>query len=158
MPLYANGTLIPENVANALTVNGVNITQVIANGVAVWTQSLSNITGWSGNSIVSDLGFDSSGMLFRAAGSTASGAWITTNADGTFTGSSTATYPVSKSWSITTSGSNLKASANATWVNFNLTTEVLSGGDLFPGLTFRTSGGNMAFLNGLTVGPYISLH
>jgi hypothetical protein len=40
MPLIVNGTTIPENVANALMVNGVSVTQVIVNGVAVWTQNL----------------------------------------------------------------------------------------------------------------------
>lgn len=44
MPLYWNGTLIPENVANALTVNGVNITAVVYNGTSVWSQSLGPTT------------------------------------------------------------------------------------------------------------------
>lgn len=40
MPIVVNGTTIPENVANALNVNGTNITSVVCDGVTVWTQSL----------------------------------------------------------------------------------------------------------------------
>lgn len=53
MPIVVNGTTIPENVANALNVNGTNITSVVCDGVPVWTQSL-NLT-WSGNALVSTM-------------------------------------------------------------------------------------------------------
>jgi hypothetical protein len=52
MPLIMNGTTIPQNVANALSFNGTNITQVVFNGTVVWSQSLfsgiwSNTTAYS---------------------------------------------------------------------------------------------------------------
>ena len=40
MALIANGVTVPTNVANILNINGVNITEVVANGVQVWLQNL----------------------------------------------------------------------------------------------------------------------
>jgi hypothetical protein len=94
-----NGTTIPQNVANALMVNGVSVTQVIANGVAVWNQSLGpTVTvGWSGNSLYYAsatyiYGLETSGLLVRVRSGPGVGAWVTSNQDGTFTGLSTACY------------------------------------------------------------------
>jgi len=86
MPLYMNGTLIPENVANALTMNGVDITDVFFNGVQVWNQTLFSAT-WSGNSIVpsGQRGFEVSGSLIRAYNQGSKIAnWLSANSDGTF--------------------------------------------------------------------------
>jgi fructose-specific component phosphotransferase system IIB-like protein len=44
MPLIFNGVTIPENVANAFTFNGVDITQVFFNNASVWLQNLIQIT------------------------------------------------------------------------------------------------------------------
>ena len=44
MPLIFNGVTIPENVANAFTFNGVDITQVFFNNASIWLQNLIPIT------------------------------------------------------------------------------------------------------------------
>jgi len=80
MPLIFNGVTIPEDVANALTFNGFDITDVFFNGVQVWDQVLySGI--WSGNSysVYGGLtqGIEVSGNLARMyTSSIGSGNWI----------------------------------------------------------------------------------
>lgn len=124
MPLVFNGVTIPENVANALTVNGADIHDVYFNGVQVWHQSLINITGWSGDSFYNTYGVDTSGLLWRA---NSDGAWISTSQLGVFIGNS-------NSWNsssfvepiyITTSGSQFMYGTN--WVTFEPSLESFSG-------------------------------
>ena len=96
MAMYFNGTLIPEDVANALTVNGNDVTAVWANGVQVWAQQLF-AAQWSNDSIAVmtspfsvEKGFIVSGSLLKyqhIAGNLGT-AWIQTYTDGTFSGSS----------------------------------------------------------------------
>ena len=68
MSLVMNGVEIPENVANAFSFNGVNITDIFFNGVQVWNQSL--FAGvFSGDSTITFNGawstVDTSGNLIR---------------------------------------------------------------------------------------------
>ena len=91
MPLVVNGVTIPTDVANALNVNGSNITAVYANGISVWEQQLF-AAQWSGDSLAVSgsyvAGVSVSGNLFRHRYSSIYGAWITTNSNGTFTSTS----------------------------------------------------------------------
>lgn len=103
MALTIDGVLIPEDHANALTVNGSDVTAVWADGVQVWAQQLF-AAQWSGdsyleynyNSYVYDWsGINVSGGMFRAAAVKRaiymaleySSTWIITNIDGTFSAS-----------------------------------------------------------------------
>jgi hypothetical protein len=124
MPFVFNGTTIPENVPNAFSFNGTDITDVFFNGVQVWHQSLINITGWSGNSITNTYGIQTSGLLWRA---NSDGAWISTSGFGVFTGNS-------NSWGgssfvepiyITTSGSQFMYGTD--WITFEPSLESFSG-------------------------------
>lgn len=87
MPIYANGVLIPENSANALYSDGINITDVWADGVQVWNQSLF-ASQWSGTSSTGGSypqKLETSGASARwYGGSTAIGAWVAVNSSGTW--------------------------------------------------------------------------
>lgn len=108
MPLIYNGTTVPTNVANTLNYNGSNVTAVIFNGTTVWTQSLFNAK-WSGNStFYTNFGFTVSNNLFRVMLPTSRyGAWITTNTNGTFTGSSSITNTAGGAYAEINTSSNL---------------------------------------------------
>ena len=172
MPLVMNGTTIPENVANAFSFNGVNITQVVYNGVAVWKKSLNLL--WSGNSLAAVgnatvNGFRTSNNLIRWEwGNGYVGAWITANANGTFTGDS---IPLSSYEALRGSSNTLKwftqmgaVGGLVTYLNkaFTGSSVIAAYGscDEF-GCTYQnidTSGGLMRWRYGSTVGaPYISL-
>lgn len=87
MSLTVNGTLIPENKAKALTVNGANITDVWANGVSVWKQNLFSAQ-WSGSSGT----FNTSGNLARLySDATYNGIWATAYTNGTFSNTTSQT-------------------------------------------------------------------
>ena len=117
MPLVVNGTTIPTNVANSLMVNGVNITQVIANGVAVWTQQLGLSIGWSGNSIMNtwdasnDMGIETSGLNYRyyyfSGGRNYHGSWQSVSPSGIFSGDSLYT-DASGSYGLSVSANNIR--------------------------------------------------
>lgn len=104
MPLIMNGTTIPENVANAFSFNGTNVTNVVYNGTAVWNQSLFSGV-WSGSSLLpysTNLynGIQTSGSTYRAmfVNTTTTqgyGPWLTANSNGLATGSSTLTVNIS---------------------------------------------------------------
>ena len=100
MSITVNGTLIPEDTANALTVNGSDITEVWANGVSVWQQQLF-AAQWSGDSFTSlyanypgntGIGINVSGNLFRSRADMDGysdgvfGEWLSANTNGTFSG------------------------------------------------------------------------
>lgn len=88
MALIFNGTTVPTNVANALIYNGTSITNVVFNSTTVWTQSLFQAQ-WSGSSQSSGyFTMSTSGNLLRYVTPHYTGAWITTNMNGTFTGNS----------------------------------------------------------------------
>lgn len=173
MPLYTNGTLIPENVANALIVNGVNITQVIANGVAVWTQNLFNGV-WSGSSYTSPgqtWGIDVSGTAYRIIGYNFSnysnyfyGNWLYTNSSGMGSGDSTisaAGYTSILRTTTTTLWHQKNNTGAGGTVLFNTATKSFSSESvaLISGYRhgFVTGGGLLRYeING-TYSPYISL-
>lgn len=152
MPLYANGTLIPENVANALTVNGVNITQVIANGVAVWTQNLYN-PYWTGSLVYGSYDktheIEMSGQAYRANAGTYSvaGPWIYAGSFGLANGSSIGTGG-GNSFGVQTTNNTwffyLSSVATSGTISFSTTTG-FSGSSLTTGLSknygHNTSGG-----------------
>lgn len=127
MPLYMNGTLVPENVANALYFNGTNITDVYMNGVQVWNQSLINITGWSGSSLGStaygNYGLQMSGLSVRTwINSTSYGSYIAVSSLGVWGTQSSTT----SGFDLNTSGSQLRINSGA-WVTFTPSTEVFTG-------------------------------
>lgn len=144
MPFVFNGVTIPENVANAFSFNGTDITDVFFNGVQVWHQSLFTAQ-WSANSIATgqyvSIGIQVSGNLWRQyTSSSGVGAWITTNLDGTFSGNSTAYF------TITTSGHSITLGAD--WVTHDVNTKQFSGmttgGPSWDDEYFMTSGGLIA--------------
>ena len=61
MSLVMNGTIIPEDTANALTFNGTDITAVFMNGTQVWKQQLFSAT-WSGGDSYSISGVYGGGL------------------------------------------------------------------------------------------------
>lgn len=112
-----------------LVVKGVSVTQVIANGITVWLQSLINITnGWTNDSLASvayTLGLQVSGTSFRAYdGFYGSGAWISTSALGAFSGNS---IPAGFDWPIYTSGSSMRLGSSG-WLTYDPSTATWSGG------------------------------
>lgn len=123
MPLVFNGVTIPENVANALTMNGADIHDVYFNGVNVWHQSLCKVcSGWSGNSLADGkYGLDSSGTNWRMRIGTTYGAYITTSNLGIFTGNSSAA-----GWAFNTSGSLFKLNTSE-WITYNPDIKQFSG-------------------------------
>jgi hypothetical protein len=91
MSLIVNGITIPTNVANVLKVNGTSVTSVIVNTTQVWIQSLVTalIAGWSGSSLASTIGIQTSGFNYRSvAFNQYIGPWQTVSNIGIFSGSS----------------------------------------------------------------------
>jgi hypothetical protein len=177
MPLVVNGTTIPTNVANALMVNGVNITQVIANGVNVWTQQLSLSVGWSGSSIVIDssnvrhIGLQTSGFSYRVAWYAddwfdMSGAWQSVSPAGIFSGNSTSGNP---NYVIQVSGNNIRVNVgnavSSTWVtlatNGTFSGYSTSGYFCYCGTyctpTLETSGGYVRFKENSSPGAWVRM-
>lgn len=155
MPLVFNGVIIPENVANALTVNGVDIHDVYFNGVQVWHQSLFSGV-WSGSTLeysYGTKGLECSGNAYRAWDNTA-GAWLYANASGLGSGASGI---------ITTTPSSLVFSGGYTsYVYFNPTTKFSGQANGYQNkYVFETSGGLLRFgfgTLGKSYGAWISLN
>lgn len=136
MSIVVGGVTIPENVAGALVVGGVSITQVIVDGVQVWLQSLGPSVGWSGNSIDSlatiSHGYQVSGMSWRYASlafNSTYSTWTTVNPDGTFGLNTTGGWinlGFSGSLYRHTSGSG-NSTTSTTWVTYNPTTKQFTG-------------------------------
>lgn len=95
MPFYFNGTLIPENVANAFSFNGTDVTKVVYNGTAVWEQQLFSAT-WTNSIVVYagilTIGLDVSGSAYRASATYSLGNWLYATPSGLANGTSTAVY------------------------------------------------------------------
>lgn len=152
MTLTVNGTLIPQDKANAITVNGANITNVWANGVQVWAQQLF-AAQWSGSSNADAIGINTSGSLFRARHNSIYGAYLTAFSNGTFTnGASVAGYLIihggGNSGTLpnqirtTSGGMGLQGI-----VSFNIDVGFTGGGSLGGGSWyFQTSGGLLSIL------------
>lgn len=162
MPLYMNGILIPENVANAFSFNGSNITDVYFNGVQVWHQSLISITGWSGSSEANSVGFNCLNNGIRARFDTTYGAYIYVNSNGVFDGTTSNGEAAQYGFKIYSSGSSL--SLGIGWVVFDPTLERFSGSsyeEATTGYNMESSGGLIRYnlnlgLAGLE-GAWISL-
>lgn len=157
MPITFNGVTIPENVANALSYNGVNITQVIYDGVTVWQQSLFSAQ-WSGNSLVSNnyAGILASGNLCAwKEGVTGQGAWIAVSSSGTWSENST---NVGGNGMIIVGGNSWRVnSAIGSIATFTLSTRTWSGSSINSHLGYQTSGGLIQAMWNYSVGPWISL-
>ena len=163
MSLTANGVLIPEDAANALTVNGVDITEVWANGVSVWQQQLF-AAQWSGNSLTPDSrGMQVSGSSFRVMNDSSTvGAWLSANINGTFQNGQSITFIGLHS------GGNQSTAVNGiktSWFtqNYYSTDQIyFSIANGFTGsctgtLAIETSGGLMRCVLGTAVGAWVSL-
>lgn len=86
MAINFNGTTLATNI-DAVVFNGTAVTKVMFNGTEVWAKMVN--LAWSGNSLISGTtGIEVSGNLFRARSAGATGAWITAQSNGTFTGDS----------------------------------------------------------------------
>jgi hypothetical protein len=171
MALIIDGVTIPENVANAITCDGVDIHQVIIDGVVVWTQSLGPTVGWSGDSIVAffgDTGIKTSGVLFQSVVITSLGAWIPISGGVTDANESTVFTPYRM---YIAASNNVLTSTSGSAITWNAATKTFSGGplislsDIVSGsavLTLETSGGlirhNRIFNDGRhNYGAWISL-
>lgn len=87
MPLVVNGVIIAEATANALTIDGSDVTDMFVDGVQVYNQSLFSAT-WSGDSLDGGAGISTSGSLYRMISGVTLGAWRTANSGGLDTGRS----------------------------------------------------------------------
>lgn len=175
MAIIFNGTTIPENVANALSFNGVNITDVFFNGVQVWDQLLFNAL-WSGDSLVDVsgqiVGIDTSGSLHRQivyqfGGPAAATPWGTVNSNGTFDTetlsvtvnkfpSGTITFGMKTTANSIGIYSAVTASTSASWsVATGFTGESRFSGDAEA--SYETSGGLLRYNSGTGLGNWISL-
>lgn len=170
MSIVVNGTTIPENVANALNVNGTNITSVVCNGTTVWTQSLN--LNWSGSSINAwGYGIETSGSNYAYKVGSNYGSWQSVGIDGIFSGNSTiSTAQGIQGFSV--SGSNIRTvfvnKYSSTWASYSLVLKSFSGSSLarvivegIADYCLDTSGGLIRYrytVDGTEVsGPYISL-
>ena len=173
MALIFNGTTVPTNVANALTYNGTSVTMVVFNSTTVWTQSLFQAK-WSGNSQSGGTYFftiSTSGNLLRYVSKNKTGAWITTNLNGTFTGNSLVD---SDTMGFITSSNLLRfrfydlakgGVDTANWCTFTIANKwtgkswynyFYNGGYQYVGHTMETSGGLIRAISG-TAGAWLSL-
>jgi len=180
MAIVVNGITIPTNVANALNVNGTNITSVICNGTTVWAQSL-NLT-WSGSSLqttyFTSSGLSCSGSSYMYDGMNVaiatSGGWQSVSSSGVFSGNSIGTQGNGYQLGFSVSGNLIKAygqGATSNWVTYTLASKQFSGSsysliDMGEGenevITLETSGGLIRFGAALSnvalkYGPWISL-
>ncbi len=129
MALSFNGTTLATNV-DAVMFNGAAVTKVMFNGTEVWAKAVS--LNWSGNSLISgdNAGIEVSGNLFRARYFSVQGAWSTAQANGTFTGDSTA---ISKGYgmSLLVSGNLVRVAmageAAGAWVTYTGATKKFTG-------------------------------
>lgn len=137
MSLVINGVTIPTNVANALMVKGVSVTQVIANGVAVWTQSIGPTVGWSGQMLVAYIsgtntvtkGMETSGLNYRwmftsSMFSSAYGPWVQ------YTNGAFSTSYYSVTGQVQGSGNSLRITTGTTlntWVTYSPSAKTFSG-------------------------------
>lgn len=163
MPLIMNGTTIPTNVANALSFNGTNITQVVFNGTTVWSQSLGLSVGWSGSSVIVNsswvFGLQTSGFNYRAAHYSNSwansGAWQSVSTTGIFSGDSIMTDGAG---GFSVSGNNIRTIAfgtySSTWVTL-ATNGTFSGASTATHVSSSGYGQNTKFLSLNTSGGYV---
>ena len=152
-----NGTIIPEDTANALTFNGTNITDVFMNGTQVWKQQLFSAT-WSGSSTGTyGIGIVTSGNQYHwdqyldGAGATQH-----VNSDGTFSGNSYAKHLSG----ISVSGNLWRAAYNGqygSWITFNKSSGFSGGPSSAYKKTFRTSGGSLRSEWNGSLGAWITL-
>lgn len=165
MPLVFNGVTIPENVANAFSFNGVDITDVYFNGVQVWHQSLGPTVGWSGDSFYTYSvvqGISVSGFSFRFRIGDGYGAWLTVTSSGLPAGLSVASSGM-QTRGIESYSSNLwrhyyTYSQSSTYISYNPSTKVFTGTSLYTLMGFTTSGGLIRAQSDSTVaGAWISL-
>lgn len=158
MSVSVNGTLIPQDKANALTVNGANITNVWANGVEVWKQQLF-AAQWSGDSYR----LHTSGSQFRYyASNKAYSAWGTVSLAGVIQAGD---YRNPSTWGFVVSSNTIAAwlvTAGAGVVSFSIangfTGISATPESTYPGVNrLETSGGLIRNRWSDTSGPWISL-
>lgn len=167
MPLQFNGVTIPENVANALTVNGIDIKDVYFNGVQVWHQSL--FAGvWSGSSIQNNSnGIETSGSAYRYKVSTDKyGPWVYLSPSGLGTGESTgATMSTDPNYfyGFRTVAPNILQYRSGYYAYGWCELMSYSPSSGFTGFSheynqgFVSAGGALAFFSGSSYGAYITL-
>lgn len=175
MALNFNGTTLATNI-DAVVFNGTAVSKVMFNGVEVWAKAVS--LNWSGNSLISGIntGIEVSGNLFRARRFSWQGAWITAQANGTFTGDSTATSN-GNGISLSVSGNLVRVAmvgvSPGAWVTYTLANKAFTGtsqsGRSYNGYSgytnhyyyLQTSGGlirfHQVFNQSGSSGAYISL-
>lgn len=168
MPFVLNGVIIPEDTANAFSLDGVDITDVFLDGVQVFNQRLFSDT-WSGSSLADGYGMETSGNLCRAKTLAASGAWITLSSIGVFTAGDS----LAQNYLLHATSNTLEMYINTLQpiyvypVTFNPATNTWSGGgkslqlwnpSYGPILTvgIESSGANIRFASG-TAGAWITL-
>lgn len=129
MALSFNGTTLATNI-DAVMFNGTAVSKVMFNGTEVWAKAVS--LNWSGNSLISGIntGIEVSGNLFRARRFSGQGAWITAQANGTFTGDSTATSD-GNGISLSVSGNLVRVAmvgeSPGAWVTYTLANKAFTG-------------------------------
>ena len=128
MAINFNGTTLATNI-DAVVFNGTAVTKVMFNGTEVWAKMVN--LAWSGNSLISGpTGIEVSGNLFRARLVSAIGAWITAQANGTFTGDSS-NEGVYQGMSLSVSGNlvrvKLAGEAAGAWVTYTAATKKFTG-------------------------------
>ena len=174
MALSFNGTTLATNI-DAVMFNGTAVSKVMFNGTEVWAKAVG--LKWSGNSLESgNRGIEVSGNLFRARYFSGQGAWSTAQANGTFTGDSTAIVD-GNGISLSVSGNLVRvAMVNedaGAWVTYTAATKKFTGAsqsgwsyDGYSGYTnhhyyLQTSGGlirfHQVFNQSGSSGAYISL-
>ena len=147
MALVIDNVIIPTDVANALTLNGVDITSLTLDDILVWVQQLFSAT-WSGDSISYDGGnwhsLDTSGSLFRhnSGQLTPIGDWVSVNSLGVFESKTSRIGSDSVYSDITGSSNNLNASSYLFAVNPSVGTVTFTVGSGFSGSSYGDSGGD----------------
>ena len=130
MALSFNGTTLATNL-DAVMFNGTAVSKVMFNGTEVWAKAVS--LNWSGNSLISsNTGIEVSGNLFRARFFSGQGAWITAQANGTFTGDSTADSGSYNQYiTLSTSGNLVRIAMGwedaGAWVTYTAATKKFTG-------------------------------
>ena len=170
MALSFNGTTLATNI-DAVVFNGTAVTKVMFNGTEVWAKMVN--LAWSGNSIIQgNRGIEVSGNLFRAKHFSATGAWITAQSNGTFTGDSS-NEGAYQGMSLSVSGNLVRTKfsgePDGAWVTYTAATKQFTGksqsgweyGNSNHYYVLQTSGGlirfHQIFNQARTSGAYISL-
>ena len=128
MALSFNGTTLATNI-DAVMFNGTAVSKVMFNGTEVWAK-VAELT-WSGDSLAvtnNSIGIQVSGNLFRAKSATTTGAWITTQSNGTFVGDSGGG---SNNLNLSTSGNlvriQMSGQSAGNWVTYTLANKGFTG-------------------------------